>query len=251
MAGKIERIRCAIAECFEKNQPPLTKAQVVSWVAEHYGSEAFNPSTFSMQLARSCVNVTSAIDSSAPKILFYNRADRTFTRSSPEQRADFDKRYRSKDRHDHPTELSENPNADVDSRFALESHLRDYLARNLGILEKDLSLWTGEIGTSVEFAVEGRRIDILAKDHLGTPVVIELKLSKGHEKTLGQALYYRAKLKQILNVGRIRIIMVAAEISEELKIASTEINDVDLFSYALTMQVERFNFASASSKRGN
>jgi hypothetical protein len=251
MAGKIERIREAIAACFEMNQPPLSKAQVVDWVAEHYGSNTFNPSTFSMQLSRSCVNLKSAIKSSAPKILFYNKDDRTFVRSSPEQRVEFDRHYRGATSADDATKEDESSETELNSRFALESHLRDYLARNLGLLEKELSLWTGEIGTSIEFAIEGRRIDILAKDSSGLPVVIELKLSKGHEKTLGQSLYYRAKLKQILNVARIRIIMVAAEISEELKIASTEIIDVDLFSYALTMQVQKLNVMNGPTERGN
>ena len=125
--------------------------------------------------------------------------------------------------------------------FAYEAHLRDYLAKNLSILEPGLMLWTGTMDGSTEYAVEGRRIDILAKDKQGIPVVIELKLSRGHERTLGQALYYRGKLKQILGLARIRIIMVASEISDELRIASTEVSDVDLFSYALTMQVKKLD----------
>lgn len=33
--------------------------------------------------------------------------------------------------------------------------------------------------------------------------------------------------------------MVAGEITDELRLASTEVKDVDLFSYALTMQVAK------------
>ena len=75
------------------------------------------------------------------------------------------------------------------SKFALEAHLRDYLAKNLGILEKGLGLWSMQ-PPSVEFFVQNRRLDLLAKDALGIPVVIELKLSKGYDRVIGQALLY-------------------------------------------------------------
>ncbi len=55
--------------------------------------------------------------------------------------------------------------------------------KNLNILESGLTLWPN---SSVEYPLEGRRIDILAKDRDGIPVVIELKLSRGHERTLGK-----------------------------------------------------------------
>ena len=42
--------------------------------------------------------------------------------------------------------------------------------------------------TGVEFPVEGGRIDLLAVDRNGKFVVIELKLSQGRNKTLGQLL---------------------------------------------------------------
>lgn len=79
--------------------------------------------------------------------------------------------------------------------FAYESHLQDYLVKNLHILEPGLLLWNGSELESVEFSVGGRRIDILAKDKSGTPVVVELKVSRGHERTIGQCLYYRAKIR--------------------------------------------------------
>ncbi|HZL26499.1 MAG TPA: endonuclease NucS domain-containing protein [Acidobacteriaceae bacterium] len=122
------------------------------------------------------------------------------------------------------------------NEFAYESHLRDYLAKNLNILEAGLTLWEN-LDTSVEYSLEGRRIDILAKDREGVPVVIELKLSRGHERTIGQALYYRGKLRQVLGVSRVRIMMVARDITDELRIASNEVSDVSLFCYELTMRV--------------
>jgi hypothetical protein len=70
-------------------------------------------------------------------------------------------------------------------------------------------------------------------------VVIELKVSRGHEKVVGQALYYRAKIKQQFGVERVRIFVVAAAISPELAAAASEVSDVLLFAYTLTVKVTK------------
>ncbi|MGA2652972.1 MAG: hypothetical protein ABSF28_20830 [Terracidiphilus sp.] len=131
------------------------------------------------------------------------------------------------------------------SEFALEEQLRDYLAENLGILEPGLSLWPVENGDAVEFQLDEqgptRRIDILAKDQGGVPVVIELKVSRGHERTVGQALYYRARIKKRFGVKLARIFIVASEISRELRDAASEVSDVLLFEYSLAVKVSRIS----------
>jgi hypothetical protein len=127
------------------------------------------------------------------------------------------------------------------SGFVLEAHLRDFLAKNLDVLEKGLTLWpVGGDASAVEFPVgEDRRIDILARDAGARPVVIELKVSRGHEKTIGQALYYRAEIKKLFNVNAVRIIIVAREISPELSAAVGEVSDVLLFEYSISMKVNK------------
>jgi hypothetical protein len=103
--------------------------------------------------------------------------------------------------HQHSPNTTIDDETEAGTQFAFEEQLRDYLAENLGILEPGLSQWPVENGDAVEFQVDergpSRRIDILAKDRNGLPVVIELKVSRCHEKTVGQALYYRAKIKQL------------------------------------------------------
>ncbi len=140
---------------------------------------------------------------------------------------------------------------EVGTQFALEAHLRDYLAENLGILESGLSQWSVEDGDAVEFQVDDQgpshRIDILAKDHGGLPVIIELKVSKGYEKTVGQVLYYRAKIKQRFSAERVRIFIVAEEISPELRAAASEVSDVFLFEYNLEVKVTAVNIGAASN----
>jgi hypothetical protein len=141
----------------------------------------------------------------------------------------------------HSTNASTEDETEAGTKFALEEQLRDYLAENLGILEPGLSLWPVENGDAVEFQVDeqgpSRRIDILAEDRGGVPVVIELKVSRGHEKTVGQALYYRARIKQRFGAERVRIFIVAAEISPELRAAASEVSDVLLFEYSLAVKV--------------
>jgi Endonuclease NucS len=139
-----------------------------------------------------------------------------------------------------PVEPEIKEDTEASSEFALEAHLRDYLAENLGMLESGLSLWPVENEEdAVEFRVddEGRRVDILAKDRDGVPVVIELKVSRGHERTIGQALYYRAKVKKQFSASRVRIFIVSAEISPELRAASSELPDTQLFEYSLSMKI--------------
>jgi hypothetical protein len=68
-------------------------------------------------------------------------------------------------------------------------------------------------------------------------VIIELKVSRGHEKTVGQVLYYRARIKQRFSAERVRIFIVGAEISPELRAAASEVSDVLLFEYSLAVKV--------------
>jgi hypothetical protein len=129
-----------------------------------------------------------------------------------------------------------------DGSFAYETDLRDYLVRNLNLLEPGLQPWTdADAHTATEYPADdrGRRIDILAKDRQGVPVVIELKVSKGHERVVGQSLYYRGSLKQRLSAPRVRVIIVAREISDELRIATRDLADIDLFEYRLSMTLNK------------
>lgn len=239
MAGKLNSIREALAACFQANDEPLTKGLVFAWIGDNYPDADFNPDTLQQQLYRSCKNLKSAQKSSAPKIILYNKTSKTYSRVPADYISENESAIIN-------STADEELESTASSTFALEAHLRDYLARNLLSLEKGLELWSSN-PPSVEYQIEKRWIDILAKDRDGIPVVIELKLSKGHERTLGQALYYRGKLKQILKVSRVRIIMVAAEITDELRIASTEVNDVDVFSYKLTMQVQKIDLMAQDS----
>jgi hypothetical protein len=81
-----------------------------------------------------------------------------------------------------PSDDDDEPNA---NEFAYESDLRDFLSKRLHVIEPKLRLFEEEGITGVEFTAGGRFIDILAVDHTGSYVVVELKLSRGYDRTLG------------------------------------------------------------------
>jgi len=242
----------AVKEAFEALGGVQRSSTVVRWINDQYPNR-WSDEKLRNYLRGCSVNHPVAISYHPhfPRFL-YNRGVGEFELYSKERHGVFD------DRGYPEGQISENVTAADEIReiaqeieggneFAYEAHLRDYLARNLNLLEPGLALWTGNERGSVEYPIDGRRIDILAKDRDGVPVIVELKLSRGHERTLGQVLYYRGKLKHLLGLPRVRIIMVASEITEELRIASIEVSDVDLFSYTLTMQVQRLDLKSSKN----
>jgi Endonuclease NucS C-terminal domain len=236
--GSASSLAEGLRECFDSLGGARSKAEIATWIQQQYPNR-WKPATLTAHLYGCCVNNPKAVEHhpSFPRFLFSLG----------------NARYELYDRNKHgvwenglpageqPPEggFAATTNDNAGTAFAYEDHLRDYLARNLQILESGLTLWNGSILESVEFAVDGRRIDILGKDNSGCPVVVELKVSRGHEKTIGQCLYYRAKIKQMMNTDKVRIFVVAEEISTELKLAAEEVPDVTLFEYGLSMTVRK------------
>lgn len=141
-------------------------------------------------------------------------------------------------------EPDERGNADVGTdspealEFALEAHLRDFLARNLDRIEPGLRLYASGDRTGIEFPVDGGRIDLFAIDRAEKFVVIELKLSQGRNKTLGQLLYYMGWVDQHLGNGPCRGLIIASEITEELSVAVARVPGVQLARYRMSFAIE-------------
>jgi hypothetical protein len=124
--------------------------------------------------------------------------------------------------------------------FAYESDLRDFLARHLTMIEPGLKLYEDERINGVEFPAGDRRIDILAQDRDGRFVVIELKVSRGHERVVGQMAYYLAWVKQNLSEGQpVRGVIVAREVTDELKMALSILPDVAVYHYELKVTLNK------------
>lgn len=209
----------------------------MAWVGVHYPDSDFNPVTLKAQIYRSCVNVPFAQKYNAPKILFYEKPGRTYRRadelSAGERQSPVDEVIDEGPRDDEADTTGEDQS---DLKVGVEAQLRDYLAKNLAKLEQGLVFWQ-DSPPSVEYSIDGKRIDILAKDSEGVPVVVELKRDKAYDRVVGQALLYQALVAAKFKLSKVRVILVGNEITTDLRTACSRQTDFKLFEYQLTMQL--------------
>jgi hypothetical protein len=127
------------------------------------------------------------------------------------------------------------------SEFAYEKDLQNFLSKNLFIIEPGLRLYEEEGITGVEFPVGTRYIDILALDKDTNYVVIELKVSRGYDRVVGQLLRYIAWIKKNhAEVGQhVRGIIIARQISDDLLLACSELKNVELYEYELSISLKK------------
>ena len=69
-------------------------------------------------------------------------------------------------------------------------------------------------------------------------MAIELKLSQGRNKALGQLLYYMGWVDKNLGRGACRGFIIANEIDEELSIAVSRVVGVSLAKYRMSFAIE-------------
>jgi len=121
------------------------------------------------------------------------------------------------------------------SLFALESHLRDYLSKNLNSAVK---IGQQLIVIDVEYSTDVGPIDLLAKNSGGDYFVFELKLDRGADAALGQLLRYMGWCSKHLAQGKmVHGIVLAAEISDKLRYAASVVPNITLLEYDLQIQV--------------
>jgi hypothetical protein len=133
------------------------------------------------------------------------------------------------------------PTVEPDREFAYESDLRDFLAKNLALVEPGLRLYQEDGITGVEFPAGGRFIDILALDRQNNFVVIELKVSKGYDRVIGQLLRYVAWIDENLAdpAQKVRGVIISREVSADLSLACSRVSDVDLYEYELSVALRK------------
>jgi len=127
--------------------------------------------------------------------------------------------------------------------FALESHLRDYLARNLTSIANfgvPLSVFKSDDGRDgVEFQTDVGPIDLLAITPAGDFYVFELKLGRGPDAALGQILRYMGWVaNHVAKDRKVYGVILAADISEKLRYAVTQVPHVSLLEYELRFVVK-------------
>lgn len=132
--------------------------------------------------------------------------------------------------------------------FALEAHLRDYLAKSLPKLSEDgpsLSLYRTDERDGVEFQTDVGPIDILATGN-NDFYVFELKLGRGPDAALGQILRYMGWVKKHLaGDNNVHGIIVASDIGQKLKYAATQVPNVRLMEYNLDVTLRPVALSSS------
>jgi len=130
------------------------------------------------------------------------------------------------------------------AEFGFEKDLQNFLVKNLNLIESGLELYENEGIRGVEYPVGNRFIDILATDINNDLVVIELKVSKGYDRVVGQILRYMAWIEQNLaeNLQKVRGIIIARQISDDLKLACSKINDIELMEYELSVKINKLPY---------
>ena len=92
--------------------------------------------------------------------------------------------------------------------------------------------------SGLEFSAGGRYIDILAVDAQGSFVVVELKVSRGYDRVIGQLLRYMSWVEQNMETSKpVRGIIVAKEITNDLKLAASRISGVRLIEYEIEFKL--------------
>lgn len=127
---------------------------------------------------------------------------------------------------------------EAEQAFAAESDLRDFLAEHLSCIEPGLRLHESGENSGVEYAIDNGFIDILAIDREGRFVVIELKVGRGRNRTIGQLLYYMGWIDANMGKSPCRGIIIAKEIPDDLMLAVQRAPGVSLCRYHLAVSVE-------------
>lgn len=124
---------------------------------------------------------------------------------------------------------------DASQSFAAEAHLRDYLAKNLHVIEEGLQLYADATGRDgVEYATEIGRIDILAVSRAGELVVIELKVDRGPDEVCGQIMRYVGWVKRHIANGKpVRGVIIAKHVSDRIRYALADVPNVCAREYQL------------------
>ena len=216
----------------------FTREQAVQWFKGHYPN--VKEGTITAHLIRLSTNAPSRLQYSAradgSDDRFFKIDSRTFRLYRPAE--DPTPICQGAPIADEPGPTAAGPEAT--SEFAYEHDLRDYLTRNLHLIDPSLRLYEDEGIRGIEFPAGGRFIDILATDGIGY-VVIELKVSKGYDRVVGQLLRYVGWIKRHhADEGQsVRGVIVAKEISEDLRIACSEVPSVSLFEYELSVSLKQ------------
>ena len=148
-------------------------------------------------------------------------------------------------------ETEEEDLASGEASFALEHHLRDFMAENLNAITvqgKHIALYVDPTGRDgVEYPTPVGRIDILATDSDRGFFVFELKRGRVPDKAIGQLTRYMGWVKH--TIGRntdVNGVIVAKSIDDKLRYAASVIPNVNLLEYEVEFRMKDVTNIEAS-----
>ena len=234
------------------NGQVITKDQVISWFKLNYPK--IKTGTITAHLIKMSVNATSRVhyhvNPNGEDDLFYQISGGQFRLYEKDndppplyEKPSLNRRETEQIRNSEGLEVDEEDDEFQQTGFAYESDLRDFLSQNLALIESGIHLYEDEGISGIEFPVGGRFIDILAIDKQNNYVVIELKVSKGYDRVIGQLLRYMAWIEnnQAEPPQKVRGIIIAREISDDLHLAASKVPDIELFEYNLSVTLRKVN----------
>lgn len=140
---------------------------------------------------------------------------------------------------------AENPNSEEsweEAAFHFEAQLRDFIAQNLGAIDihgRRLHLFEDTDGRKgIEYPTAVGYIDILAADQAGGLYVLELKRARSPDHAIGQLARYMGWLRREYGPQKnIYGIIIAQEITQNLRYAISVIPNVSLFEYKVEFKL--------------
>ena len=219
----------------------IEREKINSWFKTKY--PLIKPGTISAHMLKLSTNAPSrihySVDPNGKDDLFFQIDSKRFRLY--DQSSDPDPIYFKQKESDIVTPGHEESEEENGNEFAYEKDLQNFLAKNLSLIEPGLSLYLEEEISGIEFPVGNRFIDILAIDCNNNYVVIELKVSRGYDRVVGQILRYMAWIRKnhAEESQKVRGIIIAREISDDLLLACSEINNVELYEYNLSITLKK------------
>lgn len=122
-------------------------------------------------------------------------------------------------------------NKEIDG-FLPERELETYLIKNLSLIEDGL------LYIDSQKKIKEGRIDILAKDKLGTYVVIELK-TEIDKDVIWQSIYYPQQMKKELKTKKIRMIVIMPKCPDHILEPLKLVGDTEIFTFRATTSLSQ------------
>jgi len=116
----------------------------------------------------------------------------------------------------------------IAASLSLERDVEEFIAANLGGLEEGLTLVDRQVET------EAGRIDILARDRTGTPVIVELKVGEAGDRAVGQLARYLGWWRKAKREP-VRGYLIAAEIPETVIYGASMLDGVSVRRYEVSI----------------